>query len=240
MRLLIQYFLSLIFIFQMYIMMAVITCVFIPLVIINKSFALTAINAWCNWVKVSAKLIVGIKTEIRGTVPTNSVLVIAKHQSFLDIILIVSSLKRPKFIMKKEILITPIIGFWAKKIGCIPIDRGKKGAAIKEMIKAVHESNKTNPGQLIIFPQGTRVAPNVRAPYKIGSGVLYSELKQDCHPVATNVGVLWPRRSILRKRGTAVIEFLPPIKSGLDTKEFMDLIENNIEIASEKLMQEII
>ena len=80
----------------------------------------------------------------------------------------------------------------------------------------------------------------MRAPYKIGSGVLYSELEQDCHPVATNVGVLWPRRSILRKRGTAVIEFLPPIKSGLDTKEFMGLIENNIETASEKLMQEII
>ena len=109
--------------------------------------------------------------------------------------------------MKKEILITPIIGFWAKKIGCIPIDRGKKGAAIKEMITAVHESNKTRPGQLIIFPQGTRVAPNVRAPYKIGSGVLYSELEQDCHPVATNVGVLWPRRSILRKRGTAAVSY---------------------------------
>ena len=240
MRLLIQYIFSLIFIVQMYIMMVVITCVFIPLVIINNSLALTAINTWCNWVKFSAKLLVGIKTEIRGTIPKNNVLVIAKHQSFLDIILIVSALKRPKFIMKKEILITPIIGFWAKKIGCIPIDRGKKGAAIKEMVKAVHESNKTKPGQLIIFPQGTRVAPNIRAPYKIGSGVLYSELKQDCYPVATNVGVLWPRRNILRKQGTAVIEFLPPIKSGLDTKEFMELIEINIETASEKLMQEVI
>ena len=86
-------------------------------------------------------------TEIRGTIPKSNVLVIAKHQSFLDIILIVSALKRPKFIMKKEILITPIIGFWAKKIGCIPIDRGKKGAAIKEMVKAVHESNKTKPAE---------------------------------------------------------------------------------------------
>ena len=162
MRLLIQYIFSLIFILQMYIMMVVITCVFIPLVIINNSLALKAINTWCNWVKFSAKLLVGIKTEIRGTIPKSNVLVIAKHQSFLDIILIVSALKRPKFIMKKEILITPIIGFWAKKIGCIPIDRGKKGAAIKEMVKAVHESNKTKPGQLIIFPQGTRVAPNIK------------------------------------------------------------------------------
>ena len=239
MRLLIQYFLSIIFITQMYIMMVVITCLFIPLVIIKNSLAITAINTWCNWVKFTAKFIVGIKTEIRGIAPAHDVLVIAKHQSFLDIILIVSALQRPKFIMKKEILITPIIGFWAKKIGCIPIDRGKKGAAIKDMVKSVHESNKTTPGQLIIFPQGTRVAPTAKAPYKIGSGILYSELKQDCYPVATNVGVLWPRRNILRRKGTAVIEFLQPIKSGLDTKEFMELIETNIETASKKLMHEV-
>lgn len=199
---------------------------------------MTAINTWCDWVKFTAKILVGIKTEVRGIIPDDEVLIISKHQSFLDIIMIVSALNRPKFIMKKEILITPIIGFWAKKIGCIPIDRGKKGAAIKEMVRAVHLSSKKKPGQLIIFPQGTRVAPKTRAPYKIGSGVLYSELKQDCVPVATNVGMLWPRSSILRKPGLAVIEFLPRIKSGLDIKEFMDLIENNIEQASDNLMNE--
>ena len=146
MRLLIQYIFSLIFILQMYIMMVVITCVFIPLVIINNSLALKAINTWCNWVKFSAKLLVGIKTEIRGTIPKSNVLVIAKHQSFLDIILIVSALKRPKFIMKKEILITPIIGFWAKKIGCIPIDRGKKELLLKKWLKQFMKAIKPNQG----------------------------------------------------------------------------------------------
>jgi 1-acyl-sn-glycerol-3-phosphate acyltransferase len=199
---------------------------------------MTAINTWCGWVKKSARILVGIKTEVRGIIPTDEVLIISKHQSFLDIIMIVSVLERPKFIMKKEILITPIIGFWAKKIGCIPIDRGKKGAAIKEMVKAVHQSSKTRPGQLIIFPQGTRVAPKAHAPYKIGSGILYSELNQDCVPVATNVGVIWPRRGILRRSGLAVIEFLPRIESGLDTKGFMKLIENNIEKKSNELMEE--
>tara|TARA_B100001142_G_scaffold326828_1_gene383099 strand:+ start:820 stop:1425 length:606 start_codon:yes stop_codon:yes gene_type:complete len=199
---------------------------------------MTAINTWCGWVKKSARILVGIKTEVRGIIPTGEVLIISKHQSFLDIIMIVSVLERPKFIMKKEILITPIIGFWAKKIGCIPIDRGKKGAAIKEMVKAVHQSSKTRPGQLIIFPQGTRVAPKAHAPYKIGSGILYSELNQDCVPVATNVGVIWPRRGILRRSGLAIIEFLPRIESGLDTKGFMKLIENNIEKKSNELMEE--
>lgn len=238
MRIVIQYIFSLIFIIQMYIMMVLVTVCFTPLLLFRSDLTMTAINTWCGWVKFTAKILVGIKTEVRGIIPDDEVLIISKHQSFLDIIMIVSALNRPKFIMKKEILITPIIGFWAKKIGCIPIDRGKKGAAIKEMVRAVHLSSKKKPGQLIIFPQGTRVAPKTRAPYKIGSGVLYSELKQDCVPVATNVGMLWPRSSILRKPGLAVIEFLPRIKSGLDIKEFMDLIENNIEQASDNLMNE--
>ena len=57
-------------------------------------------------------------------------------------------------------------------------------------------------------------------------------------PVATNVGVIWPRRGILRRSGLAVIEFLPRIESGLDTKGFMKLIENNIEKKSNELMEE--
>lgn len=238
MRLFFQYILSIIFILQMYVMMVLITLFFSPLVIFKANLAMTAINTWCGWVKKSARILVGLKTEVRGIIPTGEVLIISKHQSFLDIIMIVSVLERPKFIMKEEILITPIIGFWAKKIGCIPIDRGKKGAAIKEMVKAVHQSSKTRPGQLIIFPQGTRVAPKTHAPYKIGSGILYSELNQDCVPVATNVGVLWPRRGILRRSGLAIIEFLPRIESGLDTKGFMKLIENNIEKKSNELMEE--
>ena len=239
MRLVIQYVFSVIFIIQMYLMMVLVTVFFTPIVLFRGDLSMAAINTWCGWVKFTAKLLVGIKTEVRGIIPDDEVLIISKHQSFLDIIMIVSALNQPKFIMKKEILITPIIGFWAKKIGCIPIDRGKKGAAIKEMVKAVHMSSKKKPGQLIIFPQGTRVAPKAQAPYKIGSGVLYSELNQDCVPVATNVGMLWPRSSILRTPGSAVIEFLPRVKSGLDIKEFMDLIENNIEQASDNLMNEV-
>ena len=238
MRIIIQYIFSLIFIIQMYIVMILITICFTPLLLFRDDLTMTAVNIWCGWVKFTANILVGIKTEVRGIVPEDEVLIISKHQSFLDIIMIVSALDRPKFIMKKEILITPIIGFWAKKLGCIPIDRGKKGAAIREMIKAAHLSSTKKPGQLIIFPQGTRVAPKTHAPYKIGSGVLYSELKQDCVPVATNVGMLWPKSSILRKPGLAVIEFLPRIESGLDIKEFMGLIEDNIENASDNLINE--
>ena len=97
---------------------------------------------------------------------------------------------------------------------------------------------RQQPGQLIIYPQGTRIAPGVKAPYKVGTGVLYEELGQDCVPVAANVGVFWPRKGIMRKPGTAVVEFLPRIPAGRSRPEFMAQLEDEVETASVRLMKE--
>jgi 1-acyl-sn-glycerol-3-phosphate acyltransferase len=100
------------------------------------------------------------------------------------------------------------------------------------------KAGTTAPGQLIIYPQGTRVAAGATKPYKIGVGVLYAELGQDCVPAATNVGVFWPRHGILRKPGLAVVEFLPRVPAGQSVQEFMRRIEPLVESASNRLMAE--
>jgi 1-acyl-sn-glycerol-3-phosphate acyltransferase len=180
---------------------------------------------------------VGLRSEIRGAVPSGEVIIASKHQSFFDIILICSVVRRPKFIMKKELRWTPLLGFYAWRIGCIPVDRGKKGRAVAEMKKAV-AAGAAIPGQLIIYPQGTRVAPGVALPYKVGTGLLYNQLGQPCIPTATNVGVFWPRHGIYRKPGLAVVEFMPAIQPGRSTADFMAELERVIEGRSDKLMAE--
>lgn len=181
---------------------------------------------------------VGIRCEVRGTPPSGEVLIAAKHQSFLDIMMIFTALPTAKFIMKKEILRTPVIGQYAKLLDCVAVDRGKRGAAIDKMVKDVKEGHQ-EAGQLIIYSQGTRVAPGVKADYKVGTGVLYEQLGQPCVPVATNVGVLWPRTGIMRKPGVAVVEFLDQIEPGLDRKEFMEILETRVEEKSDTLMREL-
>lgn len=180
---------------------------------------------------------VGLRTEIRGTPPTGEVMIAAKHQSFFDIILIFSAVPAGKFIMKRELLWTPVLGQYALRMGCIPVNRGKRSAAIKKMVADVAEGASQR-GQLIIYPQGTRVAPGVTAPYKIGTGAIYAALGQDCVPTATNVGVFWPKRGIMRKPGLAVIEFLPTIAAGVGRAEFMQRLESDIESASDALLKE--
>ncbi|KAA9010537.1 lysophospholipid acyltransferase family protein [Histidinibacterium aquaticum] len=228
---------SLLFIGQMYFAMLPLAIAFLPWALFSRRGAVAAAHAYCWWVRFTARWMVGIRTEVRGEVPTGQVMVAAKHQSFLDIILIFSALDRPKFIMKKELVWAPILGQYALRMGCIPVDRGKRAEAIRKMLADV-ERGKVEGGQLIIYPQGTRIAPGVKAAYKVGTGVIYGQLGQPCVPVATNVGLFWPRRGIRRTPGLAVVEFLPPIAPGRPVPEMMQELEREVEQRSNMLMAE--
>jgi 1-acyl-sn-glycerol-3-phosphate acyltransferase len=233
----IQWVRSLIFIGLMYMAMLVIAIIYLPWAIFSRRGAMAACHMYCRWVRWSAAWMIGLRTEVRGTPPTDEVLIAAKHQSFLDILMIYGAVPRGKFIMKRVLIYAPILGQYALRIGSIPVNRGKRGQAIKKMVADV-AAGRALPGQLIIYPQGTRIAPGISAPFKIGSGVLYSELGQDCVPVACNVGVFWPRHGIYRKPGLAVVEFLPRIPAGLPVDQFMAQLQASVETRSIALMAE--
>lgn len=234
----IQWFRSLLFIIQMYLMMLIMAVVFLIPMLISKRWAIRACHTYCRWVVWTARWMVGITSEIRGNIPTGEVMVAAKHQSFLDIILIFGCMPQPKFIMKRELLWAPILGQYAYRLGCVPVNRGGRAEAVTNMLADV-QSGRALPGQLVIYPQGTRVAPGAELAYKKGTAILYAALGQPCVPAAVNVGVLWPKRGIYRKPGKAIVEFLDPILPGMPQEEFMEKIEQEIEAKSNELMAEI-
>jgi len=233
----IRWLLSLVFIIQMYLAMAVLGIVFLPWALLSPTGARVAAKTFCRWVIFSLRILTGLRCEVRGNPPGEECLIGAKHQSFLDIIMIFNAVPAGKFIMKRELMFAPILGQYALRLGCVPVDRGKRGAAILKM-KADVAAGAVEPGQLIIYPQGTRVAPGDSKPYKVGTGLLYEQLGQPCHPVATNVGLFWPKRGILRKPGLAVVEFLPAIAPGLPVPAFMARLEEAVETQSNRLMAE--
>lgn len=228
---------SLLFAGQAYAMMAIMAVAFAPWAMLDRRGAFAAVHTWCRYVRWTAAWMIGLRSEVRGEVPQGETLIAAKHQSFFDIIILVSVLPRPKFIMKKQLKWAPILGWYAQRIGCVPVDRGKRGTAIKAMMERVR-SGRQEPGQLVIYPQGTRVAAGARRDYKIGIGLLYQEMDVPCVPVACNVGVFWPRQRIYRDPGLAVIEFLPPIPPGMELRDFMARLETEVEARSDALMRE--
>ncbi len=237
MRNALQWVRSLIFVVQIYAVMAVLGLAFAPWALFSKRGALVACKTYCRWVFWTARWMVGIRTEVRGPVPSDEVMIAAKHQSFLDILIIFHAVPHAKFIMKRELMWTPVIGIYAKRLGCIPVDRGKRGKAIAKMVKDV-AAEFQEPGQLVIYPQGTRVPPGEYKPYKIGPAILYEGLKQPCVPAATNVGLIWPKKGIMRKPGVGVVEFLDRLEPGIERDRFMQMLEDGIEKKSNALMQE--
>ncbi len=231
----VQWLRSLVFNVSMYVAMFVLAIVFLPYALASREGAYRACHSFCRWVIWSARWMVGLKVDVRGEPPEDEVMVAAKHQSFFDILVIFHAVPRAKFIMKQQLLYAPILGQYAWRIGCVPVNRGKRGKAIQKMVADV-EKGQREPGQLIIYPQGTRVPPGRKLPYKIGTAVLYEQLGQDCVPVATNIGVFWPKRGVTRKPGTAVVEFLPRIPKGLDKETFMARLEDMVETRSNALM----
>jgi 1-acyl-sn-glycerol-3-phosphate acyltransferase len=226
---------SLAFNISIYLAMAVLAVVFLPYALVSREGAYLACHTYCRWVIWTARLMVGLEVEIRGTPPTDEVMIAAKHQSFFDILVIFHAVPRAKFIMKRELLFAPIFGQYAWRLGSVPVNRGRRGQAIAKMVADVKKGRR-EPGQLVIYPQGTRVPPGEEKPYKIGTAVLYEQLGQDCVPVATNIGVFWPKRDILRHPGTAVVEFLPRLPAGLPREEFMQRLEFEVETVSNALM----
>ncbi|WP_420022947.1 lysophospholipid acyltransferase family protein [Cereibacter azotoformans] len=237
MRTALQWIRSILFNIMMYVSMIALALAFTPLVLVDPKWAPVWMRLFARWTRFILRWIAGLKTEVRGEVPTGGALIASKHQSFLDSILLFSVLPAPRFIMKKQLAWIPLMGWMAIKAGFIPVDRGKRGVAIKRMMADV-EKGRATPGQLIIYPQGTRVAPGRHLPYKMGTAALYAQLEQDCYPVAANVGVFWPRHGIYRRPGTAVIEFLPPIPPGHTAATFMVELEGAIETASNRLIAE--
>lgn len=228
---------SILFSTQATIAMPIIGLAYAPMAMFSKEWAYAACRSYAGYVMWSGRWLIGLRCEVRGEVPQGEALIAAKHQSFLDIIILFHALPRAKFIMKKQIHWTPVIGQYTKRMEMIAVDRGKRGKAIAKMVADV-QAGRREPGQLVIYSQGTRVKPGLSAPYKVGTAVLYEQLGQVCIPVATNAGVFWPRRGLYRRPGLAVVEFLEPIEPGLAKSEFMAKLEKDVEEHSNALLNE--
>jgi 1-acyl-sn-glycerol-3-phosphate acyltransferase len=212
----------------------------VPMLVAPRSWLLAGMRFWSRSLNVLLQVICGIRVEIRGQehVPSADALIASKHQTMFDVFVQFGVLKGSLFVFKKELLIIPIFGWIALKIGSIVVDRQGQATALRDMVRRAQEQFRLGDRQLVIFPEGTRKAPGAPPDYKPGVAGLYRELGVPVHPVATNAGVHWPAHGFLRRPGVIVYQYLEPIPPGLKRAEFMRLLEERIETASNRLLAE--
>jgi 1-acyl-sn-glycerol-3-phosphate acyltransferase len=198
-----------------------------------RSYALTSL-----WL---LRVVCGTKVEWRGTdrIPQNACIVACKHQSAWETFSLYAVIDDPTYILKRELMWLPLFGWYMRKEGLIPIDRSAGMAALTRMTARARAALAAG-RQIVIFPEGTRRLPGDEPTYKPGVLYLYGKADVPCVPAALNSGLYWPRRSLLRLPGTIVVEFLDPIAPGLDKMTFANRLEDAIEGATTRLVQEAV
>jgi 1-acyl-sn-glycerol-3-phosphate acyltransferase len=182
-----------------------------------------AFHRWC------AAAILGIRTRVEGDKPKGTVLVAVKHQSMFETLEMVILFDWPAVIMKRQLSEIPLFGRVTRMYGIIPIDRAGGAAALRQMMRAAEEAiGEGRP--IVIFPEGTRVAPGERPPLQPGFAGLYRALKLPVVPLALDSGRVWPRRSFVKRPGTVIMRFGEAIAPGLKRDEIEERVHEAINV----------
>jgi 1-acyl-sn-glycerol-3-phosphate acyltransferase len=204
--------------------------------ILPQWFAVGVVRTWAACETWLLRVIAGTRMEVRGreNLPKGAAIVAVKHQSAFETFALVPLLRFPTIVMKQSIRWIPIFGLYTIKSGMIHVDRSGKTAALRDLTQRTQEETAKG-REIIIFPEGTRRAPGAPPEYQSGIALLYRSANVPVVPVALNSGLYWPRKSFLHYPGTIVIEFLPPIPPGLDSRSFLTELERSLEAASARL-----
>ena len=209
----------------------IISIIFLPSFFLPKQVVLFGGKLMGHWTGFCLKFFLSTKIIIKGTeniIKDEKFFIAASHQSMFETFFLQTLFNSPVFILKRELLLIPIFGWYLKKIGSISIKRGqitKDNLGFYDEISNVVTSSDR---PLIIFPQGTRVLPDERPPFKKGASRIYEKLKVACQPIAINSGYVWPKAGRKISKKTITISIIPKINNNLDKDIFLKTLEDKI------------
>jgi len=214
-----------------YIGIILICLIFLPSFFLPKKIVLFGGKIMGYWSKFCLEFFLSTKIIIKGKeniISNEKFFIACSHQSMFETFYLQTLFNSPIFILKKELLLIPIFGWYIKKIGSISIDRNKINKENLDFYEKIKSSVELTDRPIIIFPQATRVSVNDRSEFKKGASRIYENLKIKCQPVAINSGTVWPKSGKLIPNKTITVSILSPIEFGMNSKEFLKILQNSI------------
>ena len=230
---------SLIFKIFFYLGIILICLIFLPSLLLPQKIVLFGGKIMGHWSKICLNIFLSTKIIIKGKenlISEGKFFIACSHQSMFETFFLQTIFNSPVFILKKELLRIPVFGMYLKKIGSISIDRdkiSKENLGFSDKIKSVINSSNR---PIIIFPQATRMTVEDRTPFLKGVSRIYEDLQIKCQPVAINSGNIWPKSGKLKPNGILIVSILKEIEPGMERKDFLNILQNNIYQELDKII----
>jgi 1-acyl-sn-glycerol-3-phosphate acyltransferase len=208
----------------------------VPLVIaaaLSTFFGQDAVIAssrtWARYHQFCVRWLLGIRTVVEGVLPTGSCIIAMKHEAMFETIDVLRLFKRPAVVAKAELLNIPVWGKAAYQHGIIPVARETGSTALRRMLKAAREAVALD-RPILIFPEGSRIAPGDQPPLRSGIAGLYKTLGLPVVPIAVNSGRLWPKSKFLKRSGIITVRVGETIPPGLSRDEIESRVHTAINV----------
>ncbi len=186
---------------------------------------------WARFVMRWLRLTCGLDYRVVGAenIPGHPCIILAKHQSAWETIAFQVIFPPQIWVLKRSLLLIPLFGWALWALRSIAIDRSTGREALRQLVR--HGRQRLAMGlSVVVFPEGTRMAPGTRGKYHIGGAWLATHTGATVVPVAHNAGEFWQRNSLLKRPGTIAVSIGKPIEAkGMKPDELNRLVEDWIE-----------
>jgi 1-acyl-sn-glycerol-3-phosphate acyltransferase len=189
------------------------------------------ISGWSRLVIGLSRAILDIDWRVEGAenLPSRPAVILSKHQSAWETMAFQLIFPPQVHVLKRELLWIPFFGWGLALMSPIAIDRARGVAALRSIARRGRE-RLAQGFWVVVFPEGTRVAPGERRSYQLGGAWLAAESGAPVVPVAHNAGLLWPRNAFVKSPGTVTVRIGPIIEAAnRDPKTINALAEKWIE-----------
>ncbi len=197
-------------------------------------------KVWRLGIQWGVENLLGIRPKVIGleNMPAEPCVILSKHQSAWETMTLQDYVPKGAycvFVLKKELLSVPFIGWGLAAMKMISIDRKAGKDALDQVVQQGRERLQQG-FYVIVFPEGTRVAPGQKKRYKAGGAYLATHVGCKVVPIAHNAGELWPRQAFLKKSGTVTVSIGPAFDaSGMTENEVNQRAEAWIEAEMRRL-----
>jgi 1-acyl-sn-glycerol-3-phosphate acyltransferase len=185
-----------------------------------------------------AKVVCGMNYVVEGreNLPDVPFVSLWKHSTAWETMAQMFVVPPASWLLKREVLWIPIVGWAVSTYKPIAINRSAGHSAVNQVVTQGRQRLAAGMG-VIVYPEGTRVAPGQTRKYGVSGALLAVETGAPIVPIAHNSGYLWPRRSLLKKAGTIYVVIGRPIDpTGLDAREINRRAQEWIEATIAELV----